>query len=321
MSDAPRSKTPPESARLGAWVRSYASDLDDLARQSLSDANYRTLDDLERLAGHPDIGRDGRITLDQVRFHIRSLARPKEAEKRIGDLVAAGFVIREGDAIVLKDWRVRQYKSDATSTERSQEHRARRGQERDPETADATLHATADATLQNELQQRPSNGPFAVPATANATPLQSNRDTDTLDASASNDAPASTGPPAKHVFRDAKHELWAEGPRLMAELDGVSEGKARGLIGGWMRDTGDDAEGVLDAIRRARDAKPINPIPWIVRALPSAPNWRNSHVVDEDHSVHASVRKLEAHVANRASNGDDILEEPPKRLLPPPRRG
>ncbi len=171
MNEAPRRKTaPPESARLGGWVRTYASDLDDIARQSLSDANYRTLDDLERLAGHPDTGRDGRITMDQIMFRIRTLSRQKDAEKRIGDLAAAGFLSREADAIVLRDWCVRQYKSD-NSTPRVQEHRAR---ERE--------HKEVDETLQEALHdtppQRRGNDPPPVSETAGETPLQNNRDSD-----------------------------------------------------------------------------------------------------------------------------------------------
>ncbi len=87
----------------------------------------QTTDDLERLAGHPDTPRNGRMTMDQISFRIRYLGRRKDAEKRINDLVAAGFVIREDDAIVLKDWPVRKYRSDATSTERSRVHREMKG--------------------------------------------------------------------------------------------------------------------------------------------------------------------------------------------------
>jgi hypothetical protein len=191
MSEAPgRKKAPPESARLGGWVRTYASDLDDIARQSRSDASYRTLDDLERLAGHADTGRDGRITMDQIMFRIRSLSRRKDAEKRISELAGAGFLIREGDAIVLRDWRVRQYKSDS-STPRVQEHRA--GKERaEMERAEAeraateTLYETPDETSRETLQEtfheappkRRGNDPPAVSGTAAETPLQNNRDTD-----------------------------------------------------------------------------------------------------------------------------------------------
>jgi hypothetical protein len=69
------------------------------------------------------------------------------------------------------------------------------------------------------------------------------------------------------IYRDARHELWAEGPIMLAEL-GVPESQRRSNIGKWMRDTGDDAKGVLDAIARARDHRPAgDPIPWIIRAL------------------------------------------------------
>jgi hypothetical protein len=192
MSEAPpRKKAPPESARLGGWVRTYASDLDDIARQSLSDANYRTLDDLERLAGHSDTGRDGRITMDQIMFRIRSLSRQKDVEKRIGDLAAAGFLIREADSIVLRDWRVRQYKSD-NSTPRVQEHRAR---EREHKEADATLHETLQETLHETPPQRRGNDPPPVSETAGETPLQNSRDSDRSSSSGGTKPGARKRPP------------------------------------------------------------------------------------------------------------------------------
>jgi hypothetical protein len=57
-----------------------------------------------------------------------------------------------------------------------------------------------------------------------------------------------------------------------------------------MRDADDDATGVLGAIQRARDAKPIDPIPWIIRALAGAQE-RKSHATNR--SVHAAARRLE----------------------------
>jgi hypothetical protein len=187
LDSARHAKSPrsPESARLGRWVRVYASDLDDFARQSLSDALYRTLDDLERLAG----GHDGVLTIELVMFHIRYLSAAKEAEKRLSALADAGFVIRDGQSIRLRDWNVRQYKSDS-STPRVQELRAREREEKERQEAERrtaeTAHVAPDATLRETLQetfhetppQRRGNDPPAVSETAAETPLQRIRDTD-----------------------------------------------------------------------------------------------------------------------------------------------
>lgn len=68
------------------------------------------------------------------------------------------------------------------------------------------------------------------------------------------------------VFTDAKHELWSEGPPILAGL-GIREGRARQMIGRWMRDARDDAVAVLAAIQRAREHRVQDPIPWITRAI------------------------------------------------------
>lgn len=95
------------------------------------------------------------------------------------------------------------------------------------------------------------------------------------------------------VFTDSKHELWSEGPPILASL-GVRDKQARGMIGRWMRDARDDALTVLSAIKRARENRVQDPVPWITRAIangqgpPGAPpsarnvteqraqNWNNS---------------------------------------------
>lgn len=69
---------------------------------------------------------------------------------------------------------------------------------------------------------------------------------------------------AAPVYTDSKHELWGEGIPILESL-GVKG--ARSIVGRWMRDTKDDAQRVLGAIQRARDARVTDPIPWITRAL------------------------------------------------------
>jgi hypothetical protein len=91
-------------------------------------------------------------------------------------------------------------------------------------------------------------------------------------------------------YRDAKHELWGEGKKMLADL-GISKSQAGELMGRWMKETGDNSAGVLDAIRRAREFKPVNPIPWIFQALPGKQN-------NNGKSVHAAVKRLCEDVAD-----------------------
>lgn len=87
--------------------------------------------------------------------------------------------------------------------------------------------------------------------------------------------PGAEAPPLSPVYTDARHELWGEGKPILLEL-GVPERQCGQLIGRWLKTTGDDCAGVLDAIQRAREARPHDPIPWITRALPTKAN-RNDH--------------------------------------------
>lgn len=69
---------------------------------------------------------------------------------------------------------------------------------------------------------------------------------------------------SRPVYTDSRHELWGEGIPILESL-GVKQ--SRPIIGRWLKDTKDDAQRVLGAIQRARDARVIDPIPWITRAL------------------------------------------------------
>jgi hypothetical protein len=95
-------------------------------------------------------------------------------------------------------------------------------------------------------------------------------------------------PPA--TYATAKHELWAEGKRYLGEL-GIAASKAGPMIGQWLKESGDDCAGVLDAIRRAREFKPQDPIAWIVRALPTR-KQTNGH----KRTVHDAARDLHEQV-------------------------
>jgi hypothetical protein len=73
---------------------------------------------------------------------------------------------------------------------------------------------------------------------------------------------------SRPIYTDSRHELWGEGVQILVQL-GVADRAARSNIGRWLRDARDDAQSVLNAIQRARDARVIDPIPWITRALTS----------------------------------------------------
>ena len=96
----------------------------------------------------------------------------------------------------------------------------------------------------------------------------------------------------KPTYLDAKHELWGEGRRMLGEL-GIAQSRCGALIGGWCKECGDDYAGVLDAIARAREFKPIDPIPWIVQALPKSERKPNG----KSKSVHDAARELTREVA------------------------
>jgi hypothetical protein len=58
--------------------------------------------------------------------------------------------------------------------------------------------------------------------------------------------------------------LWSQGVPAVIAL-GVPERQARGVIGGWLKNS--TPETVLDAIAAASRECPIDPIPWITAAL------------------------------------------------------
>lgn len=105
--------------------------------------------------------------------------------------------------------------------------------------------------------------------------------------------PGATAPPAAPTYTDARHELYGEGKPILLSL-GVAEKQCGAMITRWLRDTGDDCAGILDAIRRARDERVMDPIPWITRALPT----RNRHDRSDRH--HANRRPTGASQFNAA---------------------
>ena len=81
--------------------------------------------------------------------------------------------------------------------------------------------------------------------------------------------------PLEEPLPDPKRRLWGEAvPALVAM--GVDEKQARPIIGRWLRDCGDDAMRVLDAIQRAREYAPMAPVPWITAGFTKAKSNRKA---------------------------------------------
>lgn len=83
--------------------------------------------------------------------------------------------------------------------------------------------------------------------------------------------------PPVAIYATAKHELWGEGKRYLTEL-GIAPSAAGPLIGRWLKESGDDCAGVLDAIRRAAQFRPQEVVAWINRVLPSVSNRSTDNV-------------------------------------------
>jgi len=118
-------------------------------------------------------------------------------------------------------------------------------------------------------------------------------------------------PPAmKPETPEAK--LWRLGVTDLMAL-GVGEAQSRKLIGSWRRDTGDDCEGVLAAIMRAREYAVANPVAWITAALkPRKANAKPESVIGAADDLVNSIRRL-----NERPSGIRSGEGPPTlRLLP-----
>lgn len=116
--------------------------------------------------------------------------------------------------------------------------------------------------------------------------------------------PGAEAPPAP-VYTDAKHKLWAEGKPMLESL-GIKAPQCGKMIGQWLKASGDDHAGVLDAIQRAREARPHDPIPWITRALPTKanPHDRASRQARPDPRPSGTQRAL-AGLAQAASERPD----------------
>lgn len=68
------------------------------------------------------------------------------------------------------------------------------------------------------------------------------------------------------VYADDRAELFGEGKQALACM-GVPAKQTGSLIGGWLKQTGDDCRRVLQAIQQARDQRAIEPVSFISAQL------------------------------------------------------
>ena len=73
-------------------------------------------------------------------------------------------------------------------------------------------------------------------------------------------------PNGSDAVASARDLVWSDGKKILVKL-GLSDASAGSNIGRFLKDTGDDHAGVLDAIRRARDAGTRDPIAFVKGCL------------------------------------------------------
>jgi 5-methylcytosine-specific restriction endonuclease McrA len=73
---------------------------------------------------------------------------------------------------------------------------------------------------------------------------------------------------------DARTDLFRTGLADVRRITGMTEGRARALIGKCLKAAGDDATAVARAIARCADARPADPVPWLLAAC-DAQQFRN----------------------------------------------
>lgn len=79
--------------------------------------------------------------------------------------------------------------------------------------------------------------------------------------------------PAPVAYIDARAELFGEGKPALLAMN-VPAKQTGAVIGGWLKQTGDDCRRVLEAIQRARDQRVMDPLSWISAQL-GPPRGRN----------------------------------------------
>lgn len=220
---------------LGHWFRFYDCALEDPKVQRLPAGLFKFWINVLCLAS-----KHGGVLppVDDVSFALRSTAQ--STQDSLESLSAAGLLEETTEGLIPHNWQGRQFKSDV-STERVKRFRKRQGNvsETPPETAPEQRQIQSQKEERAMLRMDALASPLPVP-----------------------------------IYTDSKHELWGEGVLILAAL-GVAEKSARSNIGRWLRDTQEDPHRVLGAIQRARDARVMDPIPWITRAIRSAKEFLN----------------------------------------------
>lgn len=154
---------------------------------------------------------------------------------------------------------------------------------------DSEINRSAEISNKRKAaaKQKHSNSKANAPANAEQLHTQSQSQRKDTVAKAT-DAGASAAPPNE----TPEARLWRVGlPDLMAL--GLTEARARPLIGSWRRDTGDDCERVLGAIMRAREYAVANPAAWITASLKSRkPDAKPQTVQSAAAELVADIRKL-----------------------------
>ena len=142
----------------------------------------------------------------------------------------------------------------------------------------------------------PSDAMREVDADAGAT--QERRKVEDMEDKERTEAIAS-GAPAPPAYTDSRHQLWAEGVPMLVSL-GVVESTGRKMVGTWLKSTRDDAQAVLGAIQRARDARANSPIPWITNALKGSADERTGSLFAHSPAVQSGSAPVFAGVAAAA---------------------
>lgn len=109
-----------------------------------------------------------------------------------------------------------------------------------------------------EQSEQPNRSPNSCPITQKPEARSQNKSSD----------PIGSGQQAE--FSDDRTKLFGEARRWLERRTEKRDGAHRALIGRWLKETGDDASAVLEAIRRARDADVADPVSWITAALKGA---------------------------------------------------
>lgn len=195
-----------------------------------------------------------------------------QASEMLESLSATGLIDETTEGLIPHNWQCRQFKSDV-STDRVKRFRKRHGNvsETQPETAPEQI----------QIQSRKQEPMLRMDAVASPMPVP--------------------------VYTDSKHELWGEGVLILVAL-GVAEKTARSNIGRWLRDTREDPARVLGAIQRARDARIIDPVPWITRAIQTAKEFLNGKT-NRPTSVLDAIDDFEQRLGDEG-NQTDLLRLP-----------